>query len=97
MLGQARFTNAVALKNILSVDAALRRQILFFDGEQNVFDLMRFQFGKLRDGRFRRHSGFDDESRAGFQRPRDTAQKLVHVRIGEKAKAVTKTVRAIVD
>jgi len=54
MLGQARFTDAVALKNIFSVDTTIGRQILFFDGAQNVFDLMRLQFSKLRDGRFRR-------------------------------------------
>src|SRR5713101_3817791 len=97
MLSQPRLADAVALKNIFGVDAPLRRQILLFDREQNVFDLMRLQFLKLGDGRFRRHSGFDDEARAGFQGLGDAVEKLLHVRIREKAKAVAKTIGTVID
>src|SRR5258708_9343195 len=97
MLGEVRCTDAVALKNIFSVDAALRGQILFFDRAQNVFDLMRLQLGKLRDRRFRGHSGFADEARTRLQCPRDAVEKRLHIVVREKAKAVTKTIRTVVD
>src|SRR6266851_6675216 len=97
MLSQPRLADAVALKNIFGVDTALRRQILLFDREQNVFDLMRLLFGKLRDGRLRCHSGFDDEARAGFQGSRNAVEKLLHILVREKAKAVAKTICTVVN
>ena len=88
---------AVALKDVFAIHATLVREVLLSDGHVDVPDLVRTLCFKFRQNRFRGHPGFDDKSRARLQGARDAVQKRFHVRIFEKTKTVSKTIRAIVN
>ena len=93
----AALLDSVPFKDVFAIDATVGREILLFDGDEDVFDLMRalgFEFWQERLGG---HSRFDNEPRAWFQRARQAGEKFFHVGVLKKAKAVSETVGTVVE